>query len=137
MGVKTLVITRKWILSKYISKQEQPNECFAGSKCIVMKVLLFIIKIYSVVAMFRIFWMKIIEHTCKFMATKWLMVYHTINNHRIWSNKPSILWIPNPNRKCFDIIISPLLTPCNKSAAYDSSTLVIFSLLETLCFLWF
>ena len=74
-----------------------------------------------------------IEHACKFMTTKRLTVYHTINNHTIRSNKPVILWIPNPNRKCFDVMISPLLTTCTKSAAYDSTTLVIFSLLEKLC----
>ena len=68
------------------------------------------------------------------MTTKRLMVYHTSNNQIIWSNKLVILWIPNPNRKCFDVIISPVLTPGTKSAAYDSTTLAIFSFLQTLCF---
>ena len=54
----------------------------------------------------------------------------------IWSNKPVILSIPNPDRKCFDVIF-PLLTPCTKSATYDSTALVIFLLLETLRFFWF
>ena len=87
------------------------------------------VKIYSVGRKNKIFRIKIIEHTCKFMTTKWLAVYQII-----WSNKPVILWIHNPNRKCFDVIISPLLTACTISAAYDSTTLVIFSLLDTLCF---
>ena len=43
-----------------------------------------------------------------------------------------MLWMPNPNRKCFDVIISPILAPCIKSAAYDSTAIVIFSYLETL-----
>ena len=83
-------------------------------------------------AKLRTFWMKIVEQTCKFMTTKRLMVYHTIKNQMIWSNKSVILCILNSNTKCLDVIISHLLTPCTKFAAYNSTTLVILSLLETL-----
>ena len=36
---------------------------------------------------FRTFWIKIIEHICKFMTTKRVIVYQTINNQIIWSNE--------------------------------------------------
>ena len=43
-------------------------------KCIVIEVLHFIFKTYII---------KTIEHTCKFMTTKQIKVYHTIINQII------------------------------------------------------
>ena len=120
----------------YLQSKKSLANVLPENKCIVIEVLLFIITLrYTVwIAKNKIFRVKIIEHTCKFMTTKWLAVYHTINYQIIWSNKPVILWIHNPNRKCFDGIIPPLLTAFTESVAYDSTTLVIFSLLDTLGF---
>ena len=120
------------IIKIYFQSKNNLVNGLLEKKCILIEVLLFIMKIYSVFGKIRNFWIKIIEYTSKFMTTKRLMVYHTINNQIIWSNKPVILWIPNPNRNYFDVIISPLLTPCTKSVAYNSTTFVIFSLLESL-----
>ena len=129
------------IIKIYLESKKNLVNVLLEKKVTVIEFLLFITKMQNVVAKIRIFCIKIIEHTCKFLTTKQLMVYQTINNEIIWSNKSVILWLPNPNIKCFDVIISLLLNPCTKSAAiWFHYFCYIFSHLESFTstlFFWF
>ena len=48
----------------------------------------------------------------------WRISYYE-DRHLKKSCKPVILWTPGANRKCFAVIVSPLLTWCTKPAEYD------------------
>ena len=62
----------------------------------------------------------------------WMISYYA-NRHLKKSCKPRIIWTPSANMKCFAVLVSPLLTPCTRSAEYDCINLPMFSLLLGLC----